>query len=436
MINKTKFITFPILIFGCFLVLTLGCKKEEKEEPTLLIPTLTTSSVSSITQTSANSGGNISNDGGASVTSRGVCWSTAQTPTTADTKTTDGTGTGSFTSSISGLTSNTTYYVRAYAINSVGTAYGNAVSFTTLQNGAVVVPVLTTSQVTNITINSAIGGGNISNDGGATVSARGICWSTNQYPIITDNITSEGTGTGTYTSSITGLAANTIYYVRAYATNSAGTAYGTEVNFKTQTQSSGNTVTDIDGNVYNTVTIGTQVWMAENLRVTKYRNGNPINNVTVDSEWSNLTDGAYSIYNNDANNALIYGNLYNFFAVNDSRNIAPAGWHIPTDAEWTTLTTFLGGEGVAGGKLKEAGFISWDSPNTGATNEVGFNGVGNGARFINGSFYYLKILGYYWTATEFSSSATWNRSLTSGAAWVDRAYDDKKLGYAVRCVKD
>ncbi|OFX61607.1 MAG: hypothetical protein A2046_09905 [Bacteroidetes bacterium GWA2_30_7] len=540
MTKRTNLLIYPIVLIGCFILFNLGCKKDKTEEPTptVTVPVLTTSTSSSITQTSANSGGNITSDGGGAITARGVCWSTSQTPTTANNKTTDGTGTGSFTSSISGLTANTTYYVRAYAINSAGTGYGSEVTFTTLQVGSIVVPVLTTTTVTDITKNSAAGGGNITNDGGASVTAkgvcwstaqspstadnkttdgtgtgsftssitglsvyttyyvrafatnsagtaygtevsfttlqdvsvvvptltttqitnitqttatgggditsnggasvtaRGICWSTNQYPGITDNITSDGSGTGTFTSSLTGLTENTIYYVRAYATNSAGVAYGTQVNFKTQQTSGGNTVTDIDGNVYTTVTIGTQVWMAENLRVTKYRNGNPITNITDNTQWSNLADGAYSTYNNDANNAPVYGHLYNWFAVNDSRNIAPAGWHIPTKTEWTTLTTYLGGASVAGGKLKETGFIHWNSPNTGATNESGFTAVPNGSRYVNGSFYYLGILSNIWTATESTANATWLITMGSGYSYVDYTYDDKKLGFAVRCVKD
>lgn len=196
-----------------------------------VVPTLTTTAVSSIAQTTASGGGNISSDGGASVTARGVCWSnTTNLPTVSSSKTSDGTGTGAYTSSLTGLTANTTYFLRAYATNSAGTGYGSTVSFTTLSS--TVVPTLTTTAISAITESGATGGGDISNDGGSTVIARGVCWNTAANPTIADNKTTDGTGTGTFTSSLTGLTANTTYYVRAYATNSAGTGYGNEVNFK------------------------------------------------------------------------------------------------------------------------------------------------------------------------------------------------------------
>ncbi len=196
------------------------------------LPTVTTSNVSNITQTTATGGGNITSDGGASITARGICWSTSQNPTTSNSHTTDGTGTGSFTSSMTGLTANTTYYVRAYATNSAGTSYGSQVTFTTLQN--VSLPTVTTSNVSNITQTTATGGGNITSHGGASITVRGICWSTSQNPTTSNSHTTDGTGTGSFTSSMTGLTANTTYYVRAYATNSVGTGYGNEVPFTTQ----------------------------------------------------------------------------------------------------------------------------------------------------------------------------------------------------------
>jgi Protein of unknown function (DUF1566) len=195
-----------------------------------LVPILTTTAIGSITQTTASSGGNISNDGGASITSRGVCWNTSGSPTIANSETTDGTGTGSFTSSLTGLTTNTTYHVRAYATNSAGTSYGNEISFT---SSSAVVPTLSTIAVTLIASTTASSGGNISNDGGASVTAHGVCWNTSGVPTIANSKTSDGSGYGSFASSLFGLTANTIYYVRAYATNSAGTAYGNEISFIT-----------------------------------------------------------------------------------------------------------------------------------------------------------------------------------------------------------
>ncbi|MBO4543250.1 MAG: T9SS type A sorting domain-containing protein, partial [Bacteroidales bacterium] len=191
-------------------------------------PTLTTITASNITATSAVSGGNITSDGGSSVTDRGVCWSTSPNPTINNNHTSNGSGTGSFTSNITGLTAGRTYYIRAYATNSAGTAYGDQVSFTTKT-----IPTLTTITASNITDNSAVSGGNITSDGGSSVTARGVCWSTSQNPTINDSHTTDGSGIGTYTSNLNNLRGNTMYYIRAYATNSIGTAYGNQVSFIT-----------------------------------------------------------------------------------------------------------------------------------------------------------------------------------------------------------
>ena len=198
------------------------------------LPTVTTTNVSNITQTTATSGGNVTSDGGANVTARGVCWSTSQNPTISNSHTTDGSGTGSFTSNITGLTANTTYYVRAYATNEKGTSYGEEKSFTTMVNESM--PVVTTNEVTNITQTTATSGGNVTSDGGANVTARGVCWSTSQNPTISNSHTTDGNGTGSFTSSITGLTANTTYYVRAYATNEKGTSYGEQRSFTTMVE--------------------------------------------------------------------------------------------------------------------------------------------------------------------------------------------------------
>jgi hypothetical protein len=197
---------------------------------TINYPTVTTTSISAITQTTASSGGNVTSDGGTGVTARGVCWNTSPNPTTANSKTTDGSGTGSFTSSLSGLSSGTTYYVRAYATSNAGTSYGTELSFTTT---TVVVPTITTTSISNITGTTASGGGNVTSDGGASVTARGVCWSTSTNPTTANSKTTDGTGTGSFTSSLTGLTRDVTYYVRAYATNSAGTAYGNQVSFTT-----------------------------------------------------------------------------------------------------------------------------------------------------------------------------------------------------------
>jgi len=195
-----------------------------------LLPTITTTWLSAITATSATGGGNITSDGGATVTVKGVCWSTSQNPTTAlNTKTTDGSGTGSFTSILTGLTPGTTYYVRAYATNSIGTVYGNQIIPSTLTK----LPEISTTSVTTITSTSAVTGGNVTNDGGATVTERGVVYATTPTPTTSNFKVVNGTGTSGFTSSFKSLTPGTIYYVRAYAINNKGTAYGNEINFKT-----------------------------------------------------------------------------------------------------------------------------------------------------------------------------------------------------------
>ena len=410
-----------------------GTQISFKTNPAIL-PTLTTLATSGITQNNAISGGNISSDGGALITSRGVCWSTNQNPAIdLITKTTNGTGPGTYTSNIVGLTANTTYYVRAYATNSVGTSYGSQIS---LKTNTAVVPTLTTTSASNITQNSALSGGNISSDGGAAITSRGICWSTSQNPTIAlSTKISDNSGTATFTSNITGLTANTTYYVRAYATNIVGTSYGSQVSFNTLFNYG--TMTDIDGNVYKTITIGTQTWMAENLKTTKYRNGNLIPNVTANASWAALATGAYCWYNNDATTyKAAYGALYNWYAVADSRNIAPTGWHVPTDAEWTTLTNFLGGETVSGGKLKETGTQHWSSPNTGATNSSGFIALPSGYRYYNGAFYNIGYDGDFWSSSAYTTTNALYRDLYYFYANVTRSNINKQSGLSVRCVHD
>jgi uncharacterized protein (TIGR02145 family) len=398
-------------------------------------PILSTAEVSEITFSTALCGGTITSDGGATVIARGVCWSTNPTPTVADNITTDGAGAGSFTSSITSLTASTPYYVRAYATNSAGTGYGMTMAFTTLLP---IAPVLTTAAVTAIMQTTAQCGGNITSDGGAIVTARGVCWSTNLMPTLADNITIDGTGVGSFTSFISGLNGITLYYVRAYATNSVGTSYGSPQSF---------TTTDIDGNVYQTVTIGTQVWTVENLKVTHYRNGDAIPNITDNATWSGLTTGAYCEYNNDINNVATYGRLYNWYTVADDRNIAPTGWHVPTDAEWKQLEVYLGmsqaeadatnWRGDEGGKLKESGTTHWTSPNTGATNESGFSGLPGGCRYPNGDYYDVGIDAYIWSSTEHNGGSAWCRTLHNSNLGVNRFdYGSLRYGFSVRCVKD
>jgi uncharacterized protein (TIGR02145 family) len=196
------------------------------------------------------------------------------------------------------------------------------------------------------------------------------------------------------------------------------------------------TMTDQQGNVYKTIVIGAQEWMAENLKTTIYRNGNAIANITDNAQWDGLTTGAWASYNNDSQNDCPYGKLYNWYAVADPGHVCPMGWHVPTDVEWTTLTDYLGGAAVAGGKMKTTGTQYWLSPNTDATNESGFSGLPGGGRYYGGDFLFVGSTGYWWSSSEYGPGDGWFRllSYSSGNAFQD-GYT-KRNGFSVRCLRD
>ena len=392
------------------------------------VPTLTTTSVSGITQTAAVSGGNITNGGGAEVTARGVCWSIHTVPVIADSKTSNGIGEGAFTSNITGLTGNTKYYVRAYATNSEGTGYGQELSFTT----SPLLPVVTTADLVATSTTTGTGGGTVTGDGGSAITSRGVCWNTTANPTTANSKTTDGTGTGTYTSNITGLTANTTYHVRAYAINGVGTAYGADKTFTTDPL----TVVDNDGNTYNVIRIGTQVWMKENLKTTTFNDDAAVAYVTGTTAWTNLTSHGYCWYNNDAGNKNTYGALYNWYAVATGK-LCPVGWHVPTDDDCLSLEDYFSISTTVGGQLKEIGTAHWTSPNTGATDEVGFKALPGGLRSETGTFQFITNYGFWWTSsTESASLDKWYRELEYNTDNVVRYYKDDNNGMSVRCIKD
>ncbi len=351
------------------------------------------------------------------------------------------------------LTPNTAYTYRVYGYNAVGNSltYTNEVALTT--SALPVLPTLATAGQSSITTNTPVLGGIISSDGGATITARGVCWSTSTNPTIAlPTKTTDGSGTGAFTSNLTGLSANTTYYVRAYATNSVGTAYGNEITFTTFPNSTainvpGPNVTDIDGKTYQSVTNCGLTFTKTNLNVSKYSDGTIIPQVTDATQWENLTTGAWCYYENNTANGTTYGKLYNWYAVAGIYNsasatnpalrkkLAPTGWHVPTDAEWTQLIDCLGGESVAGDKMKSTSAL-WQSPNTG-TNESGLSGLPGGYRSSTGSFIYI---GYrdckWWSSSEVNTTKAWLIGLGYSVGYAYRGYIVKSYGYSVRCIKD
>jgi uncharacterized protein (TIGR02145 family) len=282
----------------------------------------------------------------------------------------------------------------------------------------------------------------VSNDGGTLVTQRGICYSTSPSPTTANTSIISGSGTGSFISNLTGLTATTTYYVRAYATNSAGTAYGNEVSFTT-TAGGGGIVTNpgagvtFGGYTYSSIVLGNgQEWMAENLRSISYANGDPIQNVTDNTIWQNLTAGAWAHYNNDNQYENPYGKLYNWYTVADPRNVCPTGWHVPSDAEWTVLSDYLGGEAVAGGKMKSTGTAYWVSPNTNATNESGFSGLPGGNRGVDGVFLYVGNNGHWWSSAELDTDYAWFRYLFYSNGNVPIVPGFKAVGFSVRCLRD
>jgi uncharacterized protein (TIGR02145 family) len=195
-------------------------------------------------------------------------------------------------------------------------------------------------------------------------------------------------------------------------------------------------ITDIDGNVYHTVVIGSQVWTVKNLKTTKLNDGTPIPQVGSGTDWSTMSTPAYCWFNNnDSLYKITYGGLYNWYTVNTGK-LCPKGWRVPTDADWTQLTDLLKGESAAGGKLKETGTLHWNSPNTAATNETGFTALPGGLRLTKGKFEFLGLYSIWWSSTSNTSRNAWCRLLNYENSLVYRFDDDKRTGLSVRCVRD
>ena len=309
--------------------------------------------------------------------------------------------------------------------------------------------------VTAITAPTAVTGGNITDDGGSAVIARGVCWSTSHNPTTAGNHTSDGEGMGSFTSNLTGLTAGTTYFVRAYAINGNGTKYGDEVAFSTPVPfvCGTNTVSDYEGHIYNTVQIGDQCWMKENMRATKYSDGTSITQASVTQQSISTR------YYYDPGQAANYGYLYNWPAAKgpssvsaNNQGICPTGWHVPSNGEWTQLEQYVSSQSnyrcsnnspyIAKALASTTGWISSNSQcavgNTPASNNAtGFGAVpaGNhyGSSFLDSGHY-----AYFWSSTEYNSDRAFNRLLVYNGAGVGSYNGDynKGCGYSVRCLRD
>ncbi len=298
-------------------------------------------------------------------------------------------------------------------------------------------PIITTIPVTGISYKTALSGGDVTSQGGDYVTGRGISWDSLANPkIVVNGWTIEQGTLGTYESMLVELSPNTTYYVRAYAKNLTGIGYGSDVSFTTKKYGS---VTDVDGNIYETADIGTQVWMAENLKTTKYQNGDLIGTTTpIKLDISDQITPKYHWDNYDGteSNVQTYGKLYTWYAVTDNRGVCPAGWHITTEVDLEELTTFLGGINEAGSKLKESGISHWISPRILATNESGFSALPGSDRDIHGNFQLNGFSSKFWTSQELDETKSIFWSLSGNNNAVANANTDKGNGLSVRCVKD
>jgi uncharacterized protein (TIGR02145 family) len=354
-----------------------------------------------------------------------------------------------------GLTCGIAYTRFVWAYSNCGTSTPSTLIQNTLS--CPVIPTVTTTPITNITTSTASSGGNIASDGGASVTARGVCWSILPNPTIAGNKTIDGSGTGLFTSSITGLAFNTLYYVRAYATNSVGTAYGNELSFTAINQPCPGIPTVVyGGKTYNTVQIGTQCWLRENLNIGSMIGGmsDQTNNSIIEKYcWNDLES-----------NCDVYGGLYQWAEavqyLNGASNttswsppptgnvqgICPAGWHVPSDAEWCTITIYLdstvycdsihdSGSNV-GSKMKETGTTHWAPPNAGATNESGFTAMPGCMRGGSANpFLYGTDTAHFWSSSQDYADHSWKRYLDYRET-VSRNSNYKTNGFSVRCLKD
>ncbi len=274
----------------------------------------------------------------------------------------------------------------------------------------------------------------VESDGGSHIIDCGFYIGTSQDPETSGQRFQVGSDTGIFVGQLSGLTPDVQYFAKAFAKNGKGENLGSLIDFHTPA-----TVKDYDNNVYETVQLANQVWMAENLKTTTYRNGDPIGTTTpATADITGESNPKYQWpYDGSEANADLYGRLYTAWALSDSRGLCPTGWHVPSDPEWTILTDLLGGETYGGGYLKERGTANWDTPNEGATNETLFNALPGGSRNdASGTFTDSGAGAYFWSSTDYDSEDTWYRHLTAGSVEIGRIGGSKKAGFSVRCIKD
>lgn len=412
---KLRIISYFILS----LLFITACKKKEDESA----PRIAESYISQIASYSARA--SVSGISNGPILEKGVCWSNDHIPDITDSHTAAGDGDADFGVTIDDLEANMTYYVRTYATNKYRTGYGKVLKFTTASPP--VLPVLKTNNPTSVTQFSAMCSGVLQSNTYKPILSIGFCWATHTKPKITDFVKTYTASvyTGyTYSTAISGLSNNTTYYLRAYITNADGTGYGDEITFKTAYGS----VTDYNGNVYGTIMIGGKEWMTENLRVNRFNDGTSIPFVNNTTSWSSITTPGYCNYNNASTTLAVYGKLYNWYCVNNAKNIAPVGWHVANSSDWMALENELGSDITA--KMKISGAQYWYYGN--GTNESGFSAIGCG--YCDQSQYFTDqtYSTYYWI----KGSSPYARTLNYYYTNLNTEYMSSNSGLSIRCVKD
>lgn len=463
MIKKRTNLVLSFFFLAAIFLTVNSCKKEDEVN----LPEVTTDEVTQITSAGAISGGTVMNDGGGNIDARGVVWGTSENPTIQDSKTSDSPGVGRFTSEITGLDAETTYYVRAYASNEAGTSYGEQREFTTALGADA--PTVTTAEVSALATNSATSGGEVVSDGGASVTARGVVWATSEDPTVEDSKTEDGDDVGEFVSQLTDLNPGTTYYVRAYAVNEAGVSYGEMFSFTTWDEA---TMVDVQGNVYPTVVIGTQEWMAQNLRTTIFNNGEPISGPNHELEWVAAGDNGQPSYTTfmlgrpgtdgietDEQMVDAYGAIYNWFVAADPRGVCPQGWAVADTADFRILRDYVidNFDDVtidnAGNALKSARQIDhpwggeyatevhprWraDGENFG-TDVVGFNANAQGTiSSTTGTSSWIGRDAGLWTPVDHElEDRAYFRRMQSTEGALGNFYGSPKSGHGIRCVKE
>jgi uncharacterized protein (TIGR02145 family) len=406
-------------------------------------PTVKTNIVSATGNTVINCSSQVTHDGGAVLLSKGILWSKSSDLTIENYEGIEERPgeTGPYNISVSGLIPGTTYYFRAWATNNNGTSLGNILSIKLDPEPEL--PTVVTLEPSDILPYSITANGAVLSDGHIDIASRGIVYALHPEPELSSGLghTNQPGGIGEFSSILTPVWAETSLYVRAYATNALGTAYGEVLLVQTPDYENCGIVTDTDGNDYKTVIIGQKCFLRENLRTARFRNGDAISNVQGDEEWRTANSPAWVNYQNNPAYDKVYGKLYNWHAVNDERGLCPQGWRVTSREDMIILSEILGGGDVAGGKIKQSLNASqydqalWTAPNTAATNQSGFTGLPHGYRLGNGYFGGLGTSAYWRTSTlSGNQSYQFYTYYDSEALSIDLfGHQD---GDGVRCVKE